>query len=68
DDGEGDEGEEDANGDTEALKKKLGDIKRKRPAAPPASKPRKKPSKGPKTNIEYEYVPEPQQPQMMLAR
>ncbi|GAB1729849.1 hypothetical protein NU195Hw_g2233t1 [Hortaea werneckii] len=68
DEGEGDDGEADANGDTEALKKKLGDLKRKRPAAPPASKPRKKPSKGPKTNIEYEYVPEPQQPQMELAR
>jgi protein MAK16 len=64
-DSDADEEEEDE--DTAALKKKLESLKRKRPAAPP-SKPekRKKGSKGPKQNIEYEYVPAPQQ--MELAK
>ncbi|WPH01101.1 Hypothetical protein R9X50_00393600 [Acrodontium crateriforme] len=54
--------------DAAALKKKLDNLKRKRPTAP-AAKPRKKSgSKGPKTNIEYEYVPEPQQREMALAK
>lgn len=61
------EGEkENADGD-QALKKKLDGLKRKRASAP-AAKPRKKPSKGPKTNIEYEYVPEPQQREMVVAK
>jgi len=66
---EEDEDEEgaDADADTDALKKKLDSLKRKRPAAP-APKARKKASKGPKTNIEYEYVPEPPVRQMELAR
>ena len=74
DDGESDDDDEgsDADEDAEdsaaaALKKKLDGLKRKRSDAP-AAKPRKKPSKGPKTNIEYEYVPEPPQRQMELAR
>ncbi|KAK4580170.1 Protein MAK16 [Recurvomyces mirabilis] len=50
-----------------ALKQKLEGLKRKRNDAPPL-KSRKKPSKGPKTNIEYEYVPEPPQRAMELAR
>lgn len=64
-DSDGDEEDEDE--DTVALKKKLESLKRKRPSAPP-SKPekRKKGSKGPKQNIEYEYVPAPQQ--MELAK
>ncbi|KAM3423618.1 Protein MAK16 [Cercospora zeina] len=64
-DSDGDEEDEDE--DTAALKKKLDSLKRKRPAAPP-SKPekRKKGTKGPKQNIEYEYVPAPQQ--MELAK
>ena len=52
---------------TKAFKKKLDGLKRKRPSVP-SSKPRKKPSKGPKTNIEYEYVPEPPQREMLLAK
>ncbi|KAM0714066.1 hypothetical protein Q7P37_011030 [Cladosporium fusiforme] len=67
DDDEDDDDEED---DAEAadLKKKLDSLKRKRTDGPPPSnKNRKKPAKGgPKTNIEYEYEPEPQQ--MELAR
>ncbi|KAK5122786.1 hypothetical protein LTR85_003701 [Meristemomyces frigidus] len=62
-DGEDAEGED----DTAALKKKLDSLKRKRPAAP-APKGRKKPSKGPKTNIEYEYVPDVPQREMILAK
>ncbi|CAK4031113.1 related to MAK16 [Lecanosticta acicola] len=62
DDESGEEGE-----DAAALKKKLDGLKRKRSSAPP-SKPRKKPSKGPKTNIEYEYVQEPAQREMALAK
>lgn len=54
-------------GDTAALKSKLDNLKRKRPSAPPP-KARKKPSKGPKTNIEYEYVPELPQREMELAK
>ncbi|KAK3690822.1 Protein MAK16 [Vermiconidia calcicola] len=64
-DGKGDEDGEDA--DVNALKKKLDGLKRKRPSAP-TPKPRKKTSKGPKTNIEYEYVPEPPQREMLLAK
>ncbi|KAK3075541.1 Protein MAK16 [Teratosphaeriaceae sp. CCFEE 6253] len=67
DDDASDEGEEGAEKDAGALKEKLEGLKRKRPSAPPP-KARKKPSKGPKTNIEYEYVPEPQQRAMELAR
>jgi len=70
-----DEGSDDDNDDEEdgseddaaELKKKLDTMKRKRPSAP-APKPRKKPSKGAKTNIEYEYVPEPLQREMLLAK
>ena len=63
---------EDGNEDEEsakstALKKKLDVLKRKRPSVPPP-KPRKKTSKGPKTNIEYEFVPEPPQREMLLAK
>ncbi|KAK4550829.1 hypothetical protein LTR36_000409 [Oleoguttula mirabilis] len=64
-DGDGDEGDD--GDDTAALKKKLDSLKRKRPTAP-VPKARKKPSKGPKTNIEYEYVPEPAQREMLLAK
>ena len=53
--------------ETAALKKKLDTLKRKR-TEKPEPKPRKKPSKGPKTNIEYEYVPEPAQREMLLAK
>jgi protein MAK16 len=61
--------EDDKKNDTKALKKKPDELKRKRSSAPPP-KPRKKASKGPKTNIEYEYVPEPEPPQreMLLAK
>jgi protein MAK16 len=55
-----DDDDSEADEDTAALKKKAGELKRKRPAAP-APKSRKKPSKGAKTNIEYEYVPEPRE-------
>jgi protein MAK16 len=47
--------------ETEALKKKLANLKRKRPAGPPA-KPKKKPAKepkGPRREIEYEIEREP---------
>lgn len=47
--------------DTEALKKTLANLKRKRPTGPPP-KPKKKPSKdskGPKREIEYEIEREP---------
>ncbi|TKA22216.1 hypothetical protein B0A50_08328 [Salinomyces thailandicus] len=64
---EGDEDEAEGDGETAALKKKLEGLKRKRPAAP-APKARKKPSKGPKTNIEYEYVPQPPVREMEVAR
>ncbi|KAI5357766.1 putative mak16 protein [Septoria linicola] len=61
------EADEEDNDDTAALKKKLESLKRKRPSAPPAKpEKRKKGSKGPKQNIEYEYVPAPQQ--MELAK
>lgn len=56
---EGDEGSADE--DTEALKKTLSNLKRKRPAGPPP-KPKKKPSKdskGPRREIEYEIEREP---------
>jgi len=49
------EGEEDV---TEALKKALAGLKRKRADAPPP-KPAKKSNKGPRTNIEYEIETEP---------
>ena len=66
-----DESAEETGGDAKALKKKLDSInnKRKRSDAPP-SKSRKKPTrgKGPKTNIEYEYVPEVPQREMLLAK
>ena len=45
----------------------LDGLKRKRTAGTP-QQPRKKPSKGPKTNIEYEYVREPTQRQMEVAK
>ena len=61
------DGEDDKENDTKAVKTKLDGQKRKRPSAPPP-KPRKKTSKGPKTNIEYEYVPEPPQREMLLAK
>jgi len=67
DDGEDEDGEDGSDNDAADLKKKLDGMKRKRPSAP-APKPRKKPSKGAKTNIEYEYVPEPPQREMMLAK
>jgi protein MAK16 len=47
--------------ETEALKKTLANLKRKRPAGPPA-KPKKKPAKeakGPRREIEYEIEREP---------
>jgi len=69
-DGASDEDEEDAgDDDTAALKKKLDGLKRKRPSAAPP-KARKKPAKGkgPKTNIEYEYVQEPAQREMVVAK
>jgi protein MAK16 len=69
-DEEDDDSEEDDEADDEdaaALKKKLEGLKRKRPSVPSA-KPRKKSSKGPKTNIEYDYVPEPAQREMLLAK
>ncbi|KXL50324.1 hypothetical protein M433DRAFT_151269 [Acidomyces richmondensis BFW] len=65
-DADGSEADEDE--DAAALKKKLDGLKRKRPANGAPLKARKKASKGPKTNIEYEYVPEPQQREMELAR
>ena len=54
-----DEGEDD---NASELKTKLDSLKRKRSDGPAASKGRKKPSKGgAKTNIEYEYEPQPRQ-------
>jgi protein MAK16 len=53
--------DESADEDTEALKKTLANLKRKRPAGPPP-KPKKKPSKdskGPRREIEYEIEREP---------
>jgi protein MAK16 len=69
DDEDASDSEDGSEDDTAALKKKLESLKRKRSAAAP-SKPRKKTGKGkgPKTNIEYEYVPEPARPEMMLAK
>ncbi|KAI4621342.1 uncharacterized protein J4E88_002893 [Alternaria novae-zelandiae] len=58
---EEDEEDESADEDTEALKKTLANLKRKRPAGPPP-KPKKKPSKdskGPRREIEYEMEREP---------
>lgn len=68
-DGASDEDEDAGDDDTAALKKKLDGLKRKRPSAAPP-KARKKPSKGkgPKTNIEYEYVQEPAQREMVIAK
>jgi len=63
------EDEEDESGDEEEdedLKKVVGDLKRKRPAAPPP-KPNKRGSKGPKKNIEYEYVKEPAPRELVAA-
>ena len=62
-----DEGEKENTDGDQALKKKLDGLKRKRESKP-APKPRKKPSKGPKTNIEYEYVPEVPQREMAIAK
>ncbi|KAF2722049.1 Mak16 protein [Polychaeton citri CBS 116435] len=64
--------EEDASGEDgedDALKKKLDSMnsKRKRPSAPPAKPRKKQSSKGPKREIEYEYVPEPQQTELAVA-
>ncbi|KXT04804.1 hypothetical protein AC578_9727 [Pseudocercospora eumusae] len=68
DDGDEDEEEDDDDDeDTTELKKQLNGLKRKRPSAPPP-KPRKKGGKGPKTNIEYEYVPEPAQQELLYAK
>ena len=68
DEGSGGESDgDDKENDAKALKKKLDGLKRKRTDAPPP-KPRKKTSKGAKTNIEYEYVPEPPQREMLLAK
>ncbi|KAI8943842.1 hypothetical protein NX059_001815 [Plenodomus lindquistii] len=56
-----DQDDESADEETEALKKTLANLKRKRPAGPPP-KPKKKPSKdpkGPKRGIEYEIEREP---------
>lgn len=56
----GDEDDESGD-DTEALKKTLANLKRKRPAGP-APKPKKKPAKdgkGPRREIEYEFEREP---------
>lgn len=71
--GEGSEEDEDDEGDSDAgddddeqLKNTLGNLKRKRPAAPP-SKPSKKGTKGPKREIEYEYVKEPAQRELVNA-
>jgi len=61
-----DEDDSDAGDDDEQLKKTLGNLKRKRPAAPPP-KPSKKGSKGPKREIEYEYVKEPAQRELVNA-
>lgn len=64
-----DDDDEDDEPEAADLKKKLDSLKRKRTDGPPPSssaKSRKKPSKGAKTNIEYEYEPQPQQ--MELAR
>ena len=66
-DDDGEEDGEEVDGESDALKKKLDGLKRKRPSAPP-TKSRKKPSKGPKTNIEYEYVPEPAAREMEVAK
>lgn len=69
DEDEGSDGDDSEGGDEDvaALKKTLDNLKRKRPSAPPP-KPRKKGSKGPKQNIEYEYVPEPQQREMITSK
>ncbi|KAH9842296.1 protein MAK16-like [Teratosphaeria destructans] len=73
DDDEDDEDEDGSDaheddGDAAALKKKLDSLKRKRTDTKAPPKARKKTSKGPKTNIEYEYEPVPQQQEMELAR
>jgi protein MAK16 len=57
-----DDDDESADEETEALKKTLANLKRKRPAGPPP-KPKKKPTKGdkkgPRREIEYEIEREP---------
>ncbi|KAF1918143.1 ribosomal L28e protein family-domain-containing protein [Ampelomyces quisqualis] len=61
DEASGSEDDESPDEDTEALKKTLANLKRKRPTGPPP-KPKKKSSKGskgPKHNIEYEIEREP---------
>ena len=67
DDEEGDSDDGSDDEETAALKKQLGELKRKRPAAPPA-KPRKKAGKGAKKGIEIEYEQEPAQREMILAK
>jgi protein MAK16 len=61
-DSEENDDDESADEDTEALKKTLANLKRKRPAGPPP-KPKKKPTKGdkkgPRREIEYEIEREP---------
>jgi protein MAK16 len=59
--------EESADDEAKVLKQKLDSLKRKRPSALPP-KPRKKLSKAAKTNIEYEYVPDVLQREMLLAK
>jgi protein MAK16 len=77
DDGEDEEGsasededdEDESGDDTEALKKTLANLKRKRPAGPPP-KPKKKPSKdgkGPRREIEYEIEREPAARELLRA-
>ncbi|OCK98541.1 Mak16 protein [Cenococcum geophilum 1.58] len=58
DSGGSDGSEEEDEDDNEALKKVLGNLKRKRPAGPPP-KPKKKGAKGPRREIEYEIEKEP---------
>ena len=57
DSGGSDGSEEEDEDDNEALKKALGNLKRKRPAGPPP-KPKKKGAKGPRREIEYEIEKE----------
>ncbi|KAL5419196.1 hypothetical protein PMIN06_002672 [Paraphaeosphaeria minitans] len=70
DEGSASEDEDDEPGDdTEALKKTLANLKRKRPAGP-APKPKKKPTKdgkGPRREIEYEMEREPAARELMRA-
>lgn len=65
DEGNSDDPDED---DTTKLRKKLDGLKRKRPDPTADVKSRKKPSKGPKTEIEYEYEPEREPREMLVAK